>query len=132
MRTRSEQRRGRPTSSIALLVGTALNPFFPFFPLGVDAFLADAVLDAPQAGTRVVTFLAGLLAVCTGVLDLAPLWADGGHQGCCGGGTKGIHVERNGGWRDGHGGEDEAGQWPQLPCFIMYYLILTHKHGQTT
>lgn len=65
--------RRRHTFSIALLVGTTFHTLFPLLSLGVDAFFSDAVLYAAEAGTCVVAFLAGLLAVCACVLDLPAL-----------------------------------------------------------
>lgn len=59
--------------SIALLVRTPLNTFFPFLPLGIDAFLRNAIFDTAETGSCVVAFLAGFLAVSACVLDLPTL-----------------------------------------------------------
>jgi len=61
------------TLSIALLVRAPLDSLFPFLALGINALFADTILDAAQAGARVVTLLAGLLAIGAGVLDLPAL-----------------------------------------------------------
>ena len=64
------------TLSIALLVRAPLDSLFPFLTLGINALLADAILDAAQAGARVVTLLAGFLTIGAGVLDLTALGTD--------------------------------------------------------
>lgn len=68
--------RGCATLSIALLVRASLDTLFSFLALGINALLADTVLDATEAGARVVALLTRLLAVRTGVLDLATLGTD--------------------------------------------------------
>lgn len=65
--------RRRHTFSIALLVGATFHALFPLLSLRVDALFSDAVLDAAEAGTGVVTFLACFLTVCACVLDLPAL-----------------------------------------------------------
>lgn len=65
--------RRRHTFSIALLVGATFHTLFPLLSLRVNALFSDAVLDAAEAGTGVVAFLARLLAVCACVLDLPAL-----------------------------------------------------------
>lgn len=76
--SRCETKRGKGcgwklTFSIALLVGTSLDPFLPFLPLRINALFGYPVLDAAKAWTGVVAFLARFLAVCAGVLDLPAL-----------------------------------------------------------
>ena len=66
----------RLTLSIALLVRAPLDSLFPFLSLGINALLADAILDAAQAGARVVALLAGFLTIGAGVLDLTALGAN--------------------------------------------------------
>lgn len=61
------------TLSIALLVRASLNTLFSFLALGIDALFADTVLDAAEAGARVVALLTRLLTVRAGVLDLTTL-----------------------------------------------------------
>lgn len=61
------------TLSIALLVRTSLDSFFSFLALRVNAFLANAILDAAQAGARIITLLACLLTIGAGVFDLTTL-----------------------------------------------------------
>jgi hypothetical protein len=58
--------------------------------LGIDTLLSDAIFDATEARTGVVTLLACLLAVCASVLDLPAL----GAKGLCGNqaGWERIHV----------------------------------------
>ena len=86
------------TFSIALLVRPSLNPFLPFLALRVDAFLGYAVFDTAEARARVVTLLAGLLAVGAGVLDLPALGARG--LGSNHPGREWVHV---------HGGHPRVG-----------------------
>jgi len=74
--------RSRATLSIALLVRAPLDSFFPFLALRVDALFANTVLDTAQARACVVTLLAGLLTISTGVLDLTTLRT---HRGLSGG-----------------------------------------------
>lgn len=62
--------------SIALLVGTSLNPLPSLLALGINALLGDAVLDTAKAGPGVVALFACLLAVGAGVLDLTTLQAE--------------------------------------------------------
>lgn len=62
--------------SIALLVGTSLNPLPSLLALGINALLGDAVLDTAKAGPGVVALFACLLAVSAGVLDLTTLQAE--------------------------------------------------------
>lgn len=59
-------------SSIALLVGTALDPLLPLFALGIYAFFSNAVLDTAEAWSGIVALLTSFLAVGTGILDLPP------------------------------------------------------------
>ena len=61
------------TLSIALLVRASLDSFFSLLALGINALLANAVLDAAQAGARIVTLLACFLAIGAGVFDLTTL-----------------------------------------------------------
>ena len=61
------------TLSIALLVRASLDSLFSLFALGINALLANAILDAAKAGTRIVTLLACLLTICAGVFDLTTL-----------------------------------------------------------
>jgi hypothetical protein len=68
-----EEKITRHTFSIALLVRTPLNPFFPFLPLRIDALFRDAVFDTAETGSCVIAFLAGFLAVSACVLDLPTL-----------------------------------------------------------
>lgn len=76
MEKEDKEGRGKAlTFSIALLVRPSFDPFLAFFALGIDTFLRDAVFDAAEARTGVVAFLARLLAVCAGVLDLPALGA---------------------------------------------------------
>lgn len=68
------------TFSIALLVRPPLDPLLSFLPLGINALLGDAVLDASEAGAGVITLLARLLAVGACILDLPALstgWLSG-------------------------------------------------------
>jgi hypothetical protein len=92
------KQRNQGTSSIALLVGTALNPLLPRLALGIDAFFANAILDAAKAWAGVVALFAGLLAVGACILDLATLWTGCRRREELGRLRlrKGIHVERNG------------------------------------
>jgi hypothetical protein len=60
------------TLPIALLVWAPLDSPFPFSSLRIDTFFGDPILDAAKTRTGVVTFLAGFLTVCAGVLDLLP------------------------------------------------------------
>jgi hypothetical protein len=68
--------RGCATLSIALLVRASLDALFPFLALRIDALFTNTVLDATEAGARVVALLARLLTVSAGVLDLATLGAN--------------------------------------------------------
>ena len=61
------------TLSIALLVRTSLDSFFSLLALGINALLANAILDATQAGARIITLLACLLTIGAGVFDLTTL-----------------------------------------------------------
>jgi hypothetical protein len=61
------------TLSIALLVRTSLDSFFSLLALGINALLANAILDAAQAGARIITLLACLLTIGAGVFDLTTL-----------------------------------------------------------
>jgi hypothetical protein len=61
------------TLSIALLVRASLDPLFSFLALGINALFANAVLDAAQAGARVIALLACLLTIGAGIFDLATL-----------------------------------------------------------
>lgn len=81
------------TLSITLLVRTTLDTFLPFFAVRIDTFFGYTVFDTTEAGSSVVTFLAGLLTVGASVLDLSALAACGlrRHQA----GRKGIHVHRH-------------------------------------
>ena len=63
----------RLTLSIALLVRTSLDTLFPFLALGINALFANAILDAAQAGARIVTLFARLLTIGAGIFDLATL-----------------------------------------------------------
>jgi len=66
----------RLTLSIALLVRTSLDSFFSLLALGINALLANAILDAAQAGARIITLLACLLTIGAGVFDLTTLGTD--------------------------------------------------------
>jgi hypothetical protein len=93
------------TSSIALLVGTALDPLLPLLALGIDAFFAHAVLDAAEARSGIVTFLTCLLTVSTGILDLTTLRTGHGGSDERRGRSEWIHVKRDGEVHRGrHGG----------------------------
>jgi hypothetical protein len=70
---RLKGRKQEHTFSIALLVRTPLNPFFPFLPLRIDALFRDAVFDTAETRSCIVAFLAGFLAVGACVLDLSTL-----------------------------------------------------------
>jgi len=59
--------------SIALLVRAPLDPLLPFLALRINALFANAILDAAQAGARVITLLAGLLTIGAGIFDLTTL-----------------------------------------------------------
>ena len=72
-RLRKRRERRRHTFSIALLVGTTFHTLFPLLSLRVDTLFSDAVLDAAEAGTGVVAFLARFLTICACVLDLPAL-----------------------------------------------------------
>lgn len=61
------------TPSIALLIGTALDPFLALFTLGVDTFFSYTVLDATEARASIIALLACLLTIGTGVFDLTAL-----------------------------------------------------------
>ena len=61
------------TLSIALLVRAPLNPLFPFLALRINALFANAILDAAQAGARVIALLARFLTIGTGIFDLTTL-----------------------------------------------------------
>ena len=63
------------TFSIALLVGASFDAFLAFLSLGIDALLADAILDTAQTRPGVVALLARLLAMSARILDLAALGA---------------------------------------------------------
>jgi hypothetical protein len=90
------------TLSIALLVRSPLDPLFPLLALRINTFLSNAVLDTAEAGSGVVAFLAGFLAVRTGVLNLSAL----GPERRLGRGysrREGIHVHRHPGEIGMHG-----------------------------
>jgi hypothetical protein len=61
------------TLSIALLVRASLDSFFSLLALGINALLANAILDAAKAGARIIALLACLLTISTGVFDLTTL-----------------------------------------------------------
>lgn len=61
------------TFSIALLVGTPFHTLLPLLAHGVNAFLADSVLDTAKARAGIVALLACFLAVCARILDLSAL-----------------------------------------------------------
>ena len=63
----------RLTLSIALLVRASLDSLFSLLALGIDALLANAILDTSQAGARIVALLACLLTIGAGVFDLTTL-----------------------------------------------------------
>ena len=67
------QERRRHTFSIALLVGATFHALFPLLSLRVDALFSDAILDAAEAGTGIIAFLACFLTICACVLDLPAL-----------------------------------------------------------
>jgi len=91
--------RGCATLSIALLVRAPLDTFLPFLALGIDALFTDAVLDAAEAGARVVALLTRLLTVGAGVLDLATLGTDLRLGGADHTGGKRVHVHWQAGIR---------------------------------
>ncbi len=81
------------TFSIALLVRPPLDSFLTLLALGIDTFLGDAVANAAEAGAGVVAFLARILAIGAGVLDLATLGAGrlGGREAR----RERVHVHRH-------------------------------------
>jgi len=96
----SGQLRGRNektghTFSIALLVRTPLDPFFPLLPLRIDTLFGDAVLYAAKAGSSIIALFARLLTIRACVLDLPALgakwlsWDETGREG--------VHVHRHAG-----------------------------------
>jgi hypothetical protein len=88
----AEGKTTRHTFSIALLVRTPFNPFLPFLPLRIDAFLRDTVFDTAETGSCIVAFLASFLAVSARVLDLPTLRTKGlGRQEV---GRERVHVHR--------------------------------------
>lgn len=113
----------RRTFSIALLVRTPLDSLLPLLPLGIDALLCDAVLDASEAGSGVVALLAGLLAVGAGVLDLAAFGAHLGEAGGEEGGAEGVHVHGHGGIY-GHGGLGAVHVWIELVEGVVVALVV--------
>jgi hypothetical protein len=64
------------TFSIALLVRASLDAFFSFLALGIDALFTDTVLDATEAGARIITLFTCLLTVSASILDLTTLRAN--------------------------------------------------------
>jgi hypothetical protein len=80
------------TLSIALLVRASLDSLFPFLALGINTLLADTILDAAQAGARVVTLLTGLLAIGAGILDLPALGTNLRLGRIDDTGSEGVHV----------------------------------------
>jgi hypothetical protein len=80
------------TLSIALLVRASLDPLFSFLALGINALFANAILDAAQAGARVITFLACLLTIGTGIFDLTTLGTNLGLGGADHTRSERVHV----------------------------------------
>ena len=66
----------RLTLSIALLVRASLDTLFSFLALGIDALFPDAVLDAAEAGARVIALFACLLTISASILYLTTLGAN--------------------------------------------------------
>jgi hypothetical protein len=80
------------TLSIALLVRTSLDSFFSLLALGINALLANAVLDTAEAGARIITLLACLLTIGAGVFDLTTLGTDLRLRGADHTRSEGVHV----------------------------------------
>ena len=92
----------RHTFSIALLVRAPLYALLPLLAMRVDTLLRDAVLDTPEARSRVVALLTGLLTIGACVLNLSALatgwWSRYDAR------REGIHMHRHAGVRQGmHG-----------------------------
>jgi len=69
----SENNVDRHTFSIALLVRSPLNPFFPFLSLRIDAFFGYTVFDTSETRSGIVALLARFLTVGARILDLSAL-----------------------------------------------------------
>lgn len=82
----------RLTLSIALLVRASLDPLFSLLTLGINALLANAILDAAEAGARIITLLACLLTIGAGVFDLTTLGTNLRLRGADHTGSEGVHV----------------------------------------
>ncbi len=89
----------RLTLSIALLVRAPLDPLLPFLALGINALFANAILDAAQAGARIIALLACFLTIGAGIFDLATLGTNLGLRGTDHTRSERVHMHRQAGIR---------------------------------
>lgn len=115
------------TFSIALLVRTPLNPFFPFLPLRIDAFLRDAVLDTAKTGSCVIAFLAGFLAVSACVLDLPTFRTKRLSRQEVG--RERVHMHRVPYGRYSHGDLNRIGRMRVKGIVAIGALVISRSHG---
>jgi hypothetical protein len=80
------------TLSIALLVRASFDPLFSFLALRINTFFANAILDATQAGARVIALLACLLTIGTSIFDLTTLGTNLGLGGVDHTRSERVHV----------------------------------------